>query len=482
MSQSLQSCQNKLDLSTEDKDEKKEELVEEPKTNPLKKRPFKDSEQITDKKLKLSPSPLMDLPNEIWMKILNFLPTYDILKNFNLTCKHFHSLATNPCAIKSIHLKLKNAMESSQYQEIVKVLTRSKTLNKLIIKHPWVPCVEGKDHGRMNHILAHGLKSNHLKTLVVKNDTRFGPTLSKKNAEYIKNSKIESLKLKDVSLHNYAMQQIGAMKNIKSILISLNGYGQKAILKTNSMSELFKTFIDAKTDLEDLAIVAHPGLEIHASVFGKFLEERAETLKKLKISCAINDSTKKDDGEKLSRPMNLNATPNLEELYYCNYSSQNGRHTTELKFGQEMPKLTKVVLKNINVDMFHVFGTQNFPVLERLHLVKGNGSGASRQMLFNILENCPTLKSVKIVGLDVSDPHADADIWRAFLVDMYKTFNVYIDIFSHFDWNYTFPEYPFERHLEENDVDTYSKYLKLRDNFYKWDMEQQLHQDPYDRL
>ena len=195
MSQSQQNYQNKLDLAMEEVEgEKKEELVEEPNVNHLIKRPFETSKQEPEKKLKLSPSPLMDLPNEIWMKILDFLPTYDILKNFNLTCKHFHSLATNPCAIKSFHLKLKNAMESSQYQEIVKVLKRSKTLNKLIINHPWVPLVEGRTHGRMNHILAHGLKSNHLKTLVVENDTRFGPTLSKKNAEYIKNSKIETAK------------------------------------------------------------------------------------------------------------------------------------------------------------------------------------------------------------------------------------------------------------------------------------------------
>ena len=127
MSKSLQNCQNKLDLTMEeDKGKKKEILVEKPKTSPLKKRRFKTTEQVPDKKLKRSPSPLMDLPNEIWMKILTFLPTYDILKNFNLTCKHFHSLATNPCAIKSLQLKLKNAKDSSKYQEIVKFCSAQK--------------------------------------------------------------------------------------------------------------------------------------------------------------------------------------------------------------------------------------------------------------------------------------------------------------------------------------------------------------------
>ena len=180
MSQSLHNCQNNLDLSVEDKGEKKEELVEEPKVNPLNKRSFEISEQVPDEKLKLSPSPLMDLPNEIWMKILSFLPTYDILKNFNLACKHFHSLATNPCAIKSLQLKLEeNVKESSHYEEIIKLLKRSKTLNKLIIN----------GHVRVNHILEHALKLNNLKTLEVSTNNYFKATLSKKNAEYIKNLK-----------------------------------------------------------------------------------------------------------------------------------------------------------------------------------------------------------------------------------------------------------------------------------------------------
>ena len=469
MSQSLQNCQNKLDLTMEeDKGKKKEKLVEEPKTSPLKKRHFKTTEYVSDKKLKLSPSPLMNLPNEIWMKILTFLPTYDILKNFNLTCKHFHSLATNPSAIKSLQLKLENAKDSSQYHNIVKVLKRSKTLNKLIIS----------GHGRMNHILAHGLKSNHLKTLEVLNYKCFGATLSKKNAEYIKNSKIESLTLKAITLDNYEMLQIGALKTLKSVRISLYGCRRNS---SSIVSELIKTFIDAKIELENLAIVAPPDFEIHTSDFSKFLEERAETLKKLKIRCTMNDSTKKDNRQNF--PMIWNVTSTLEELYYDDYGSQEGRHPIELKFGQEMPKLTKVVLKNINGDMFNVFGNQNFPVLERLYLQRdvGNGPFACLGILFNILENCPNLKSVKLVGLDVSDPQS-IDIWCAFLSDMYKFFNVYIDVFSYVDWENKFSPNSLEKNLKENDVATYCKYLKLKIEYSDWQIEQLKHRLLYGRL
>ena len=123
--------------------------------------------------------------------------------------------------------------------------------------------------------------------------------------------------------------------------------------------------------------------------------------------------------------------------------------------------------------MLHVFETRNFPVLERLYLDKevGNGPCASRETLFNILENCPNLKSVKLVGLDVSDPHAD-DIWCAFLGNMYKTFNVYIDIFSYFDWKNKFSPDSFEKYLKENDMATFYKYSKLNESYLDWKKQQ----------
>ena len=92
----------------------------------------------------------------------------------------------------------------------------------------------------------------------------------------------------------------------------------------------------------------------------------------------------------------------------------------------------------------------------------GNGPCASRQTLFNILENCPTLKSVKLVGLDVSDPQS-IDIWCAFLVEMYKKFDVNIDIFGYHDWEHEIPQDYFDKYLEENDSDdTFKKYLALQ--------------------
>ena len=464
-SKSLHYYQNKLDLSMEHKGEKITEFAEEPKVNPLNKRSFQTSEQVPDKKPKLSPSPLMDLPNEIWMKILTFLPTNDILKNFNLTCKYFHSLATNPCVIESLQLELENAKESSHYQEIVKLLNRSKTLNKLSIN----------GHGRVNHILAHGLKLNNLKTLEVSTNNYYEATLSKKNAEYIKNSKIESLKLNDITLDKYAMQKIGAVKTLKSIRISIRGLCNSVpclidgyCLKGNSsISELFKTFIDAKIDVEDLAIAVRYDLdEIYPSVFIKFLEERGESLKKLKIRCNISYTTMKDDRKEEKFTMKWNATSNLEELFYDDFGSQNGN--CPIAFGLEMPKLTKLALQTMDGNVLKIFGTTNFPVLERLYLDKKYGDEFdSQESIFNIFVSCPNLKSVKLRDFDVSDLQS-IESWNLFLCKIYKIFNVYIDVN---DGHSSFTTKSFENYLKKTDLGLFEKYTKIKNDYLDWKKE-----------
>ena len=106
-------------------------------------------------------------------------------------------------------------------------------------------------------------------------------TLSKKNLEHMKNSNIKVLKLNNIILDNDAMQLIGALKNLKSVRISIF-YSARSM----NISELIKNFISAKIKLENLEIVTNwKAIEIDASILGNFLKERGETLKKLKVRC-----------------------------------------------------------------------------------------------------------------------------------------------------------------------------------------------------
>ena len=474
--QLLQTCQNSLDQSMklfgklvkyvnhEDEDEMKMKLLEtiqscnktlekftetlfkKPKIKRLKKRSFESSKtsvQVPVKKLKPSPSPLMDLPNEIWMKILNYLPTYDILKNFNLTCKHFHSLAINPCAIKS--LKLKKVNDGDHYQKLISVLKRSKTLNELTIEN----C--GRN---MNPILAHTLRSNFLNTLQV---LGFEATLSKYNLEYMKNSNIQVLKLDDINLNDDAMKQIGALKNLKSVRIS-------TIRNTHpvEISEFIKALVDNKTRIEDLTLQSFSGeIRINALTLRNFLEQKTESLKKLKVCCYVTKEDKSNNNKVI-----WNASPNLEKLDIHDMYHLSNR-TFKVEFGLDMPKLTKLALVNIEGGMLRVFGAQNFPLLERLQLRRESGGDPpERQHIYDILENCPNLKSVKLAQFQVSDPQPALE-WHIFMHEVYKKFNVYIDMLN------SNPMRIFEEYLKKTDLATFYKYTKLKAKYFDWLKEEE---------
>ena len=107
----------------------------------------------------------------------------------------------------------------------------------------------------------------------------------------------------------------------------------------------------------------------------------------------------------------------------------------------------------------------------RLYLEKGYGDvlTASQQTLINILENCPNLKSVKLMGLELYDPQP-VDVWYAILYEMYKTYNVYIDILGDSDWGSwnMSPLEAFETYLKKTDLAIFYKYTKIKANYLDW--------------
>ena len=61
------------------------------------KRSNDDSEiEPNDKRLKIDSIKKTELPNEIWLKIINCMKTKDLFKNFILVCKQFNTLTMDP--------------------------------------------------------------------------------------------------------------------------------------------------------------------------------------------------------------------------------------------------------------------------------------------------------------------------------------------------------------------------------------------------
>ena len=73
----------------------------------------------------------LDLPNEIWHKIINLMSTKDIFQNFSLVCKRFNNLTLDTSSLKSITLKNTSKMSVETMKNLKKVLQRSKKLQEL---------------------------------------------------------------------------------------------------------------------------------------------------------------------------------------------------------------------------------------------------------------------------------------------------------------------------------------------------------------
>ena len=86
---------------------------------------------LNSKKRKLEPTKLFDVPNEIWLKIMSYLKFSDVLKNFNLVCKHFNNLSLDSSAIK--YIQLKGIKDRKLYNQAITVMKRSKTIHEIII-------------------------------------------------------------------------------------------------------------------------------------------------------------------------------------------------------------------------------------------------------------------------------------------------------------------------------------------------------------
>ena len=77
--------------------------------------------------------PAVTLPNELWMKILNYMKTKDVFSNLTLVNKHFNHIVRDPSTLKYLHLKDINDVDS--FKSISKVIKRSKNLLEVKIMY-----------------------------------------------------------------------------------------------------------------------------------------------------------------------------------------------------------------------------------------------------------------------------------------------------------------------------------------------------------
>ena len=78
------------------------------------KRALDHEKVVVAKKQKLVKIKIPQVPDEIWLKILNFMGSQTIFANFALVCKKFHELTLDSGAVK--HIKFFNIKTPEQYK------------------------------------------------------------------------------------------------------------------------------------------------------------------------------------------------------------------------------------------------------------------------------------------------------------------------------------------------------------------------------
>ena len=74
-------------------------------------------------------------PNEIWLKVIQYLPTKDVFRNFALICKRFNNLTQDSGAVKYLQL---TAIDTWQkFENVSKLISITKYLVELKINKGW---------------------------------------------------------------------------------------------------------------------------------------------------------------------------------------------------------------------------------------------------------------------------------------------------------------------------------------------------------
>ena len=352
-----------------------------PKTASIKKRLRKTEiiSNIPDKKVKLDHRTGLQLPEEIWLKVMNYLKTRDLFQNFALVNKYFHGLSQDSRAVKS--LLLKNINDKTKYQNVVKVIKRSKHLKEVRIQL----CL-----AYWKQLMSHVLNSSKLKSLKVSPQALTDKSFKMPESNVVKlgqfGNQLEHLELYHIGLTAKNVSQIVKISTLKELKIY--NYGDLVFSKDDIIA-LAKNC----KNLETLLLYNGFANGIVTGFKGAFKEafdilftERRQTLKKLTVmeiaGCVDHDIFEKIGlCYKLEELTIKNArltTSNLSsiaQLSGLKYLLMDGISVNSGEMISFVRSLSTSEMKYLTfhecfptAGKFEELSKKNFPVLERLYV------------------------------------------------------------------------------------------------------------------
>ena len=384
-----------------------------------------------EKKAKVVEDKIIDLPNELWVKIMNCINTKDVFMNFCLVCKKFNMLTSQ---MVYLYINCPNDTYSKAKYEYVKNMLKHKN-NLKEIK------INSNDNKHIKSWMVQAIKSNRniksIKLLAqwkLRNPFLLSNDTMKKINHFCKD--LEHLELSDVKFNSENVSQIAQIKSLKSFKWSQQ-IGRTIGLFT---PENIIDFANNCKNLETIPLYIDYVSDSDSDSFKQmnqavdtFFQQRKFSLKSLIFNQPMLEY--------------IGLCQNLEELFLMNVQldTPNSNGVTCLT------KLKKLILRNVTIgETFFsklntsklkylviiyghkIFGLQNakFPVLERCQIRQSLSQlrmeVPDSTMMSELIANSPTLKSLQLIGDSFETEITDVIAYKEQLLTACKVDDVII--------------------------------------------------------
>ena len=457
------------------------------------------------KKIKLHSSrkvKIPELPNEIWVKIMNYMPTKYIFNSLALVNKNSYQLTKDTKALKHFTIyRLSSHYSKANFEKAMKFLKKCTNLVGLTIDHcsteDWQKIVtNASPNMKYLEILGDGTSDCNFKNCHIFH----GDQLS---IDVVKTMKKRKIKLENLTLNGTyveidVMDEISKIETLKSLRIL-------DVTKRFVTPKAIESLAFNKNQLELIEIEKSKKEENHYSydsdgsddynddfdddddndssglrkALNHLFEKKKDTLK---IIRKINmDSSNCDDIDSCDSLENLSLCKNLveffgslhehelvhfaglENLQKLNIEGLTYREDKYLKLALGSMNLSKLkhlsISSNACKEFCQELARHYFPALERLYIYSPEMTSKCFQQL---IKNGPKLKSIQF-GYG-----ADCNISNKISHKLCKDTNVFV-IFGNVIKNDENKEQKsFEDYLLENDLVVFRKYKKMKEEFEKW--------------
>ena len=405
----------------------------------LSKRSNNFESQVPDKKIKLDVGTL-DVPNEIWTKIMNHLSTNEIFHNFGLVSKRFLGLTSG---MKHFHSKI---IDENMSDTILKIVKNSRAI--IALSFDFVNDSYHENEFAETFINEALNSCQKLKVLRIEGNLEIKikviEILQKFGAQF------EHLEFENITLKTEVLIEVSKLKYLKSlglrgVKIMLPNGDIFRYIRFDTLTDIVQNLITFATQLEAIDFKFSSCYSNITKLYNQLIYEKKDTLKKVGVTntVRIRSLCKRTSGNECDDSLEaINLCKNLEELsgYLHPHECQNMQSklkrlfTVKVNYFHEFDMFSKMHQLHFNLEhieieikteLFGLFSQIKFPALKYLmiKLVDQTNYGISlnHENLNNLIKNSSNLRAIRLKGKSI-------DMTTKFMLQTFETKGIIISV------------------------------------------------------